>query len=363
MRRSLLVTAIVAVLLSCPAVQAKLEVGDPAPPLTITHWVKGEPQTLSKSGKIYVLDFWATWCVPCLQDIPKLTKMQKEYADQGVVVIGVTGPGMNRQTLQQVERFVRDQGDKMGYAIGWDKNGAMDRNYAQALGAMGIPYIVIVDRQGKIAWHGYSSPDVERVVEEMVAGDFDVKKEAQRAEKSARIDQLGPQYRMAAAMGNWDQALNILNQMAEIDPTRKDLLSEIYLVHKQQLNDPKRLRKWVETFIDTHQDDALALITVAKVLLAMESESPADRMPDLLLRAARQSYEVTDHKGVGALWVYARAAHRVGSLEMAIELQQQAVERAPKSLKDQLEKELEYYRLCKHLRDSQFGAPATASAQ
>jgi hypothetical protein len=159
---------------------------------------------------------------------------------------------------------------------------------------------------------------------------------------------------MLAASGNWGAALEILHQMADIDPTRTDLLTETYMVYRMQIGDTARLRSWLDGFIDKHNDDALALITICKVLLNMEVDTPGDRMPDLTVRAARASLDATDGKGVGALWVCARAAHRVGNLEAAISMQQQALERAPESLKPKLAKELEYYQACKRLGEEHF---------
>ena len=64
-----------------------LQPGSPAPALSLDAWVKGEPVEKFEKGRVYVLDFWATWCGPCIKGIPHLTELQRQYPE--LVVIGV----------------------------------------------------------------------------------------------------------------------------------------------------------------------------------------------------------------------------------------------------------------------------------
>src|SRR5580765_2092376 len=91
MNMSRLVTAL-AVLLCVPAARAGLKVGDEAPALKVAKWVKGKPVTLSegKDKQIYVIEFWATWCPPCRQSIPHLTKIARHFDKSNVTIIGVS---------------------------------------------------------------------------------------------------------------------------------------------------------------------------------------------------------------------------------------------------------------------------------
>src|SRR4051812_5087620 len=67
-----------------------LKLGDPAPELRVSNWLQGDPVKSFEPGKIYVVEFWATWCAPCIGNMPHLAELQAKYKDQGVTVIAFT---------------------------------------------------------------------------------------------------------------------------------------------------------------------------------------------------------------------------------------------------------------------------------
>jgi len=93
------------------------------------------------TGKVVLLNFWATWCPPCRKEVPDLIKMQREYRDRGLQIIGITYPP---QTLAQVRRFVTKMG--INYPI------ALGNKETKALFDDGdvLPITVIIDREGKV---------------------------------------------------------------------------------------------------------------------------------------------------------------------------------------------------------------------
>jgi thiol-disulfide isomerase/thioredoxin len=181
---SLLTGLLGALALALPAVSAEL--GDPAAPLQIAEWTKGKPVDLAagKGKKIFVVEFWATWCGPCRASIPHLTELQKKFKDRDVVFIGVSD-----EEVATVKKFVEKMGDKMDYTVAVDTDRKTSKGYMTAYGQGGIPTAFIVDKQGRIAWLGHPMGDLEKSLEQVVAGTFDLEKAKKREAVQARMNE------------------------------------------------------------------------------------------------------------------------------------------------------------------------------
>jgi thiol-disulfide isomerase/thioredoxin len=154
---------------------ADLKVGDDAPKFAVSKFVKGEPVKELQQGQIYVVEFWATWCGPCIDNIPKLTAMQKKYGDK-VVFIGVS---VWERDQSKVVPFVTKMGSKMNYRVAMDKiatgqkanEGHMASNWLKAAGKNGIPCAFIIDKEGKIAWIGHPAQlEKDKLLDKVISG-------------------------------------------------------------------------------------------------------------------------------------------------------------------------------------------------
>ena len=108
-----------------------------------------------------ILDFWATWCKPCVKNLSKLQQLYDEYKDQGLVVLAINEDGP--RSLSKVEPFARSLG--LEFPILLDEN----REVALKYQVSGFPSTFVLDQKGEIvlALRGYRPGDVESVREKI----------------------------------------------------------------------------------------------------------------------------------------------------------------------------------------------------
>lgn len=129
-----------------------------------------EPIKLSNyTGKVLLVNLWATWCGPCRRETPELVRLHQEYHERGLEVVGLSteDPIASEQTVQEFVRVFN-----VGYRVGW-----APREVAIALmrGRTSIPQSFIVTRDGRIAKHflGFhpqnTPPQLKQAVEEALS--------------------------------------------------------------------------------------------------------------------------------------------------------------------------------------------------
>jgi thiol-disulfide isomerase/thioredoxin len=155
-----------------------LHIGDQAPPVKYSKWLKGEPVTAFEGEQLYVLEFWATWCGPCKAAMPHLTKLQKEYAGKatfiGVDVWEKVKEGEPYEAaLPMVTKFVKGNDANMGYSVVADNNDQyMGNSWLKAAGQNGIPSTFIV-KDKKIIWIGHPLA-LDTTLPKILGGTYDM---------------------------------------------------------------------------------------------------------------------------------------------------------------------------------------------
>jgi peroxiredoxin len=118
----------------------------------------GAPLNLSSyKGKVVLLDFWATWCTPCRDEIPNFVDFQKNYGGQGLQIIGISmddGPKPVREFYQQF---------KMNYPVAMGST-QLAQSYG---GILGLPVTFLIGRDGRIAAKYVGATDMAALEQQM----------------------------------------------------------------------------------------------------------------------------------------------------------------------------------------------------
>ena len=201
------------VLVVVSAVAAEpLGVGSKAPEIDIEHWLhEKEPIKAFDDNKVYVLEFWATWCGPCVASIPHLRDLQVRHGDD-IAVISVSD-----EPLETIETFLERErdGTTLGemtqqYWLATDPDGSVKRDYMQAAEQHGIPTAFIVGKSKEIEWIGHPMR-IDEPLAQILAGTWDreaykrqMREEQEVREKVRVVSQRVRDKQYAEALGMLD---------------------------------------------------------------------------------------------------------------------------------------------------------------
>ena len=350
-----------------------LDVGSDAPSLEISDWVsdgegKFEKVTDFKPGNVYVVEFWATWCPPCIAAMPHISELQTEYADQGVQFISVSD-----ESLEKVEKFlerkVKGSDETYGdltanYCLTTDPDESVKKSYMRAAGESGIPVAFVVGKTGKIEWIGHPN-GIKKPLEQVVADEWD--RDAAKVTRARKIE--AKRQAKIRAKRRAEEEANLKIEAGEIENTMK-LIERSIMANKMD--------KAVEQF-----DEAIALNTgedkdflnmkkyqvMEKAGMEGSDELFAMLAEEVTTKDAKAdlAWSVAKLKLIGAkptqptidkarvlidevvaedddallLDIQSRLAHFQGKLDEAIEIRIRSLETAPPKAKKNFEKALE----------------------
>jgi len=154
------------------AQEQQLKVGDKAPSIETLEFVKGKPVTGFEKGHVYVVEFWARWCGPCIRGFPHLSELQKKYQDDVTIIAVNIWDNRQKQPHAEYKQAVNDwvsNRDDMNYTVAVDTDDKLTASYMQAAQRRGIPSAFIVNGEGEISWIGHPM-QMDAALEEAVKG-------------------------------------------------------------------------------------------------------------------------------------------------------------------------------------------------
>ncbi len=331
-----------------------LTLGDPAPPLSVSKFVKGEPVEKLEPGTVYVVEFWATWCGPCRATIPHLTELQKKHKD--AVFIGVD---VFEHDLKEVEPFLEEMGDKMDYRVALDdvaegdepSEGKMATGWMEAAGEGGIPTAFIVNKEGKVAWIGHPA-SMDKPLEQIIKGEYDLAAAIEAREKASQqqemLEQL--QEKLRAAGGNPDKLVTVLDEAFEANPDLEDTLGllKFNLLATREETEAKAIAYGRKLMAGEAGKSPSALNNLAWLLIDPDRENkPSKDAIAFAVEAAKKGDELAEQKEPAVADTYAWALFLSGDAKGALEVQSRAVKLAegtPLAEDEGMNDRLEQYR-------------------
>lgn len=218
-----------------------LTIGSKAPSIDVEHWVsdgngKFKPVTEFEADKVYVVEFWATWCGPCVASMPHLADTQNKFLGKGVQIISISDEDL--ETVNEfLERPVRgarkpaaaDESEEKdakdpkkkaeavtygeltsAYCLTTDPDGSVKTDYMEAAGQNGIPTSFIVGKTGLIEWIGHPM-SMDGPLAEVVSGKWDRDAFLEEFRKEQERDLLMAKLSQKMRKGDTEGALTLLD--------------------------------------------------------------------------------------------------------------------------------------------------------
>ena len=207
----------------------EFQIGMRAPPIAAERWVTEIDQPIEVgNGQVYVLDFWATWCGPCLVQMPKLAELQQKQGTDKLRVVAISN-----EPWEAVEGFLirptnRDNAPSLGeqvkamsqtMAIGVDQNGETFRAYMVAAGLRALPMTFIIGSTGHVEWAG-DSQEIETVLPQILDGTWDRAEFAQRFAGVQRAYTDFPQIQQLVSRGQLEAAQQLIDELIPLADSR-----------------------------------------------------------------------------------------------------------------------------------------------
>jgi len=340
-----------------------LGIGSPAPKLDVEHWVQDgngffKPVTEFKPGHVYVVEFWATWCGPCVSSMPHLAALQTRLRGQNVQIVSISD-----EPLEQVEAFLKretegPQGEKTtfaaitsAYSLTTDPDRSAHEDYMDASNQQGIPTAFIVGKDGIIEWIGHPM-EMDEPLDQIVGGKWDRKEFAEMYVAKQAFGETLQKLSRLANSGKFAEAIALVDAEmakklpAEIETQLVGIKHQIKLMGGMVDDE---VSAFLRQKITGNRGNAVAVAQIGWSLHQMTQRAPDGAVQPGMKELIQETIVALQAEVEGAekelqpllLDTVAHLHEAIGDLDAAIASQQAAVDSADERTKERLSRYLD----------------------
>jgi thiol-disulfide isomerase/thioredoxin len=318
-----------------------LTIGSDAPVPAIEKFVRGTEPKWFDGGKVYVVEFWATWCGPCRMSMPHISDVADKYKDKVVVV------GISDEKVDTVTKFLDtdEWKQKARYNLATDPDRSVHKAYMEAAGQNGIPTAFIV-KDSKVQWIGHPM-GMDEPLEKIVAGTWDAASFKSEFEQQAAMERKQMQRRSAMAKarksGDWDAVMKMLDEDIASAPARAKAGMQVQKF-KMLLTDANRPADGYalgREVLAAAKGDKMVLNEMAWFVL--DEERVKERDIPFALETAKAAVTASGGDDAAIIDTLARAWWESGDKAKAIEWQKKAIDKADGQMAGELKDTLRKY--------------------
>lgn len=254
--------------------QSNIKIGERAPNINITDWIKNEPKDKKLSDKYIVLEFWATWCGPCIAAVPHMNDLQKKFNGKDIYYISITD-----ESVAKVQRSLK-RVDFHSIVV-TDLTKETQINFGDGIkGLDQYPLTVLIDNNNTIKWIGEPKDLDDKVMTSFLGSKRFEEKSIEKNEETKIVDQQrdflslmkDKETEYYFALSESSSAESSKQQMGTIiysliAHNLEDIYNSIFQVRKEQLTIPAKFENKHYDLLYKNTDKSKGLEQIEKEIL------------------------------------------------------------------------------------------------